>query len=104
MRRVHLFISGEVIGVSFRSFIENNAVDHFYNIGSGKPRSLTDIADIILRVANKQVPIIVKKSGMNKQYTCDISRLTQEIGKITYSDFETSIKEMIRYYSSLKDE
>ena len=26
MRRVHVFISGEVVGVFFRSFIENNAI------------------------------------------------------------------------------
>ena len=75
-------------------FVENNVKDKFYNVGNGQHVDLLTIAEKIKQVSGKSFEILVKKEGMNKEYTCDNSRLIEELGKdgFEFKDIEKSIK------------
>ncbi len=82
-------------------FINHETKYKFYNIGRGEPIDLYRIAQKILRITRKKLPIKIYKSGLNKEYTCDTLRLKEEIQNFTYMDFDASIKELIDYYQSI---
>jgi nucleoside-diphosphate-sugar epimerase len=78
-------------------FINKKPKHKIYNISSGERRSsLLDISKNILEVCNKNVPVIIKGEG--NEYTCDISRLTNEFPKFRFTNFNQSIKELVNYY------
>lgn len=81
-------------------FIEHTGGERIYNVGSGKPIELKDVAAMI---ANKlKVPLIIKEGGLGREYSCDISRLIAEMGQVPYTPLEKSINELIDYYTSVK--
>jgi len=72
----------------------------FYNIGRGESVDLVSIAKLILKISGKKLPIKILKKGLNKEYTCNITRLRKEIPDFKYTSFEKSIKELIEYYKA----
>ena len=82
-------------------FIIHKAKYKFYNIGTGKPINLFQIAQRIIALTKNEVPIQILKNGWNKEYSCDVTRLQSEIPKLKFTDLDTSIKEMIEYYQSI---
>ena len=83
-------------------FIENKVKYKSYNIGTGKSIDLITIADKIKKIGNKEMNILVKKRGINKEYTCDVSRLQSEFKGIEYTNIDNAIKELYQWYK--KDE
>lgn len=79
-------------------FINIKSKQTFYNIGSGKQIDLLSIAKIILEVTGKDLPIKILKKGLNKEYTCDISRLRNEYSDIYFTDIRMAISELTDYY------
>lgn len=82
-------------------FIENEARHKFYNIGTGKKIDLLTIAQKILQISGKNLPITVKNPRLNNEYTCDISRLSSEFSDLQYTNFEKSLEELFEYYKSI---
>lgn len=84
-------------------FIYHKAKEKFYNIGTGKKIDLLTIANIINKIAVKKSEIIVKKKGLNKEYTCDNLKLKKEIKNLKFSDHYNSIVNLYEWYSSIKN-
>lgn len=63
--------------VSF--FIERNMRYHDYNVCTGIPVSLYDIAAAIKQQMHSSSPIVIEKDGFNKEYTGSNDRLLEEI-------------------------
>ena len=82
-------------------FIDNQPRHKFYNIGTGIKIDLPTIAKKILDISNKDLLIVIKNSGLNKEYTCDVSRFLSEFPDFRYTSFEESLKELFDYYKSL---
>lgn len=80
-------------------FINNTGKERFYNIGTGKKYSLLDIGKKILEKSGKNLPIVIKKNGLNKEYTCDIGRLKKEIPDLSFTPIDSAIDELFLYYS-----
>jgi len=81
-------------------FIEHNTKYKFYNMGSGKKIDILSIAKIINQTADKKSNIIIKKNGLNKEYTCDNSRLVREIKNQRFTNIEEAIKELYLWYKN----
>lgn len=81
--------------------IKNKVKHKFYNIGRGEAVDLLTIAKKILQLSGKNLQIIVKRPGLNKEYTCDVSRFLSEFPDFQYTDFSQSLKELFEYYKSL---
>lgn len=82
-------------------FINNNPKEKFYNIGTGKKIDLLTIAKIINEISDKKSKIIVKKNGLNREYTCDNSRLKKEIKGIKFTDFDQTLKFLLQWYKNI---
>ncbi|MBT4121066.1 MAG: NAD-dependent epimerase/dehydratase family protein [Candidatus Magasanikbacteria bacterium] len=83
-------------------FIENEKTKHkFYNIGRGERVSLSSIVHRILYVLDEEKDIKINKPDLNKEYTCDISRLKSELKNIEYTELDQSLLELIKYYKTI---
>ena len=79
-------------------FIKNDSKENIYNIGVGKPVDLISIAETINQIADKKSEIIVKKEGLNREYSCDNSRLMKDLENFRFTALEESIRELYEYY------
>lgn len=77
---------------------------HSYNIVSGRKVDLLTLAKLVKKVSKKEIPIIVCKEGLDKEYTADNSRLLEEIGSINLMDYEESIQALYDHYLEKREE
>lgn len=84
-------------------FILNNPKCHEYNVCSGKPIKLSDIAEFINnRMAGKGISYQLE--GYSKAYTGDNSRLLEEIMPLTFMDLQEGIDKQIIWQRGCKHE
>lgn len=79
-------------------FINNHPRFKSYNIGTGDPINLVNIAKRINNQSQKKSKIEVLKRGFKKEYTCSNNRLISEIGKFNFSDFNRSLSMLRKWY------
>ncbi len=85
-------------------FIENDARDKTYNVCSGRPVSLTELARKIAQVSaevsgNKSTPdVSVLNEGMGPEYSADNSRMLAEMGGYQFWDLQNSIRDLYAWY------
>ena len=83
-------------------FIQYDGRYKFYNIGTGQAINLLTIAHKINKIGENKSRIIVKKKGLNYEYTCDNTRLLKEIKNLRFTDFDKTLKELFDWYGSIK--
>ena len=81
-------------------FINHKAKHKFYNIGRGKKIDILTIANKINKISNKKSKITIKNMGLNNEYTCDNSRLVNELKKFNFTDFDKSLVELYNWYKN----
>lgn len=79
-------------------FIIHQVKYKFYNIGTGQSIDLLSLAKKISLLNKGQQKIIVKKSGLGKEYTCNNSRLKRELYNFSFTPLDTAIKELFSWY------
>ena len=72
--------------------------EHVYNVTTGKRVDLLALANMVLKVSGKELPIYVCKEGMGKEYTSDNTRLLKELGGYEFSNIEECIAKLYRWY------
>lgn len=83
-------------------FIVHQSHHTFYNVGTGTKIDILSLAQEINNIAEKKSKIIVKKKGLNKEYTCDNSLLMQELGEFTFEDYKDGIAKLYQWYKNKK--
>lgn len=83
-------------------FISRNVGYNSYNIGTGKPINLIAIAKKINKIAEKRSDIIIKYPGFNKEYTCNNTRLINELGNFQFTNFDVTLKNLYNWYKQNK--
>ena len=77
--------------------IENEPRYHDYNACAGIRVKLSEIAEIVKKLTNSHVPVIIEKDGMNKEYSGSNDRFMAETdGEIKLLSLEEGIKRMIK--------
>lgn len=69
-----------------------------YNIGTGRRIELLTIARKINELAIHKSRIIVKKNGLNNEYTCNNSHLMRSLGHFSFSNFDDSLRNLYNWY------
>lgn len=85
-----------------RYFAERTGTYRSYNIGTGNTVSLLEIANKINSLPGPRRNISVMKIGLNREYTCDVSRLTKEIKGMRFTPFDVALRELYDQYISNK--
>lgn len=84
-------------------FITAKNLKHsFYNVGTGRKVDLQMLTQEICKVAGNKTKVLVKKSGLNKEYTCDSSRLLEEMRGFCFIERKKAIAELYQWYKQRK--
>lgn len=79
-------------------FIDNEVKYHDYNVCSGVPVSLMEIAQKIKEQMGSRAEIVVLNQGLNKEYTADNSRLLKEMNnQNVFTSLDEGIKIQIEH-------
>lgn len=85
-------------------FLCAQPIYHVYNVCTGIPVELTELAKMIGEVTGtKQLPA-VERDGYQPDYTGDNSRLIKEMGAFQFTSPMVAIEELYSYYLSIQDE
>jgi GDP-L-fucose synthase len=79
-------------------FIENDARHRAYNVCSGRPVTLTELAGIVAQVSGRNPDVSVTTSGMGAEYTGDNSRLLAELGDYKFWDLRSAVSDFYSWY------
>ena len=60
--------------------IDNDLQHKMYNASSGHHMMLSEIAEIVKKEMNSDLPIVILKDGLNLEYTANGERLFNESG------------------------
>src|ERR1035437_9042423 len=81
-----------------RWFIENDGRHKAYNVCSGRPVAITELAQIVAQVSARNPSVSVLPEGMGPEYSGDSSRMLTEMGGYQFWDLEGSIRELYSWY------
>lgn len=84
-------------------FINNDTKYKSYNIGVGSPVSLLTLAKKINEIDDMKSEIIVKKKGLNRQYSCNNDRLKEEVKGFSCQNISKSLEELYGWYKRNKN-
>jgi UDP-glucose 4-epimerase len=83
-------------------FIENDPRHKAYNIATGRPVALTELARVIAQVSaqvsGRTPDISVLSEGLGPEYSADNSRMLAEMGNYQFWDLEDSIRNLYSWY------
>ncbi|MDD2337057.1 MAG: NAD(P)-dependent oxidoreductase [Geobacteraceae bacterium] len=79
-------------------FIENDVCCKEYNVTPDETTELQELAEKVVHVSGKNIPILVSKKGMGLEYSGDNGRLRKEIPHLQFTKLETAIKDLYRWY------
>ena len=79
-------------------FIENEASYRAYNLCSGAPVPLTELARIVAEIAGSNPPVSSLTSGMGAAYTADNSRLLAEMRGYRFCELRQAVGELYSWY------
>jgi len=90
-----------------RWFIENNARHKAYNVCTGHPAALTELARVIARVSvqvsGRKPNVSVMTEGMELEYSADNSRMLTEMGAYRFWDLEDAIGDLYAWYEQCEE-
>ena len=81
-----------------RWFIENEPRYKTYNVCSGRPMALSELAKMVARVSKRNPQVLVMAEGRGSEYTADNSRMLAEIKGYQFWNLEDSIAELYSWY------
>lgn len=81
-----------------RWLLEEKPRFHDYNLCTGKPVLLSDIAKLVCQTAGKDLPIQMLADGMAMEYTGSPMRLRGELPSFVPTSLEEAIARLYRFY------
>jgi GDP-L-fucose synthase len=85
-------------------FIENNARHKAYNVCSGRPVAISELAQIVAQVSaqvsGRNPNVSVLTEGMGPEYSADNSRMLAEMGGYRFWDLEGAIRDLYGWYGA----
>ena len=75
-----------------------------YNVCTGRPVDLRTLAEKVVSVSGKALPIEIRNSGMGNEYSGDNQRLMSEIPGYRFREIDDSIARLYRWYGERKAE
>lgn len=82
-------------------FIDNIPIHHDYNVCTGVPVCLSEIAELLQSKWDKPVAIQIKEGGKKPPYIGNNERLINEIGNLKFTDISIGMDVLIEYYQKL---
>ena len=85
-------------------FLLNQVKHKAYNVTPGEPVSLVAIAEKILEISKKTLPIQISQEGLGKEYSADNARLKDEFKGLRFTPLSQSMKQLYDWLTLQKDQ
>jgi len=92
----YLYIDDLIQIINF--FITHDARYHEYNITPDQSVSLKWLAELIMSISGKRLPVLIASEGLGLEYSGDNSRLREEMPGVIFTPFEISICDLYDWY------
>jgi UDP-glucose 4-epimerase len=79
-------------------FMENDPRHTAYNVCTGRPVALTELARIVAQVSGCNPSVSVMTEGTGHEYSGDNSRMLAEMGGYRFCDLQSSIHDLYSWY------
>lgn len=79
-------------------FISHKPQGNVYNVCSGKTIDFKTLAEMIVKLANKKLDIVIKAAGLGREYSGDNALLLGELKGFKFSALEASLNELYHWY------
>lgn len=79
-------------------FIENKPLFHDYNVCQGKEYLLSELANIVLQISGKRLPVILLSNEKNFDYSADNGRICSEIKNLELTPMNEVVRTLYDYY------
>lgn len=73
-----------------------------YNVVPNEIMSIRQLADLVLEVSGKRLPVIVEEPGEAAEYTGSSERLLGEVSGIEFTSIEDGVARLFAYYAANK--
>ena len=83
-------------------FVLHKSKNKFYNIGPAQKVDLVSAANIINHISDQPTEIIIRKQGLNKEYTCNSERLRSELKQFGFTPLGNAVKSLYKWYQPRK--
>lgn len=84
-------------------FIENKGEYNTYNVTPEKSIELIMLAEKVRDISGKNLPIIIAQEGMGVEYSGDNNRLHKEISNFKFTNIDSSISKLYKWYQENKN-
>jgi GDP-L-fucose synthase len=74
-----------------------------YNVTPDNSAQLHNLAEIVLEISQKDLPIITDKPGLGLEYSGDNERLHKEIPELKFTELQYAIIQLYQWYLTNKD-
>lgn len=82
-------------------FIQKKPSEAFINIGCGEAIDLQTIAKKVIREVGTEIPVLIANNGWANEYSCDNTRLQNEMKNFIFTTLDMAIAELIKYYKTI---
>ena len=82
-------------------FIKNETNENFINVTPTKSIEIVELAKMVNEFSDFKSEIIVKKEGLNKEYTGDNSKLLKLMPDLQFTEYEKGLKTLYDYLSAI---
>lgn len=90
---------------AYHAILENGAVGHVYNIGSGKSCSIQSILEQLLSLSKTKIEVVIDKNlfrpGDEAELLCDSTKLRKTISWKPTMPLEQSLKDTLDYWRNI---
>lgn len=94
------YLDVEDLGWIIDGFLAKRPEHRQYNVCTGRSLDLLTLAQNVVRVSGKDLPIVVKNEGMGSEYSGDPARMLEEIPDFHFRGIDDSIARLYRWYET----
>jgi UDP-glucose 4-epimerase len=86
-----------------RRVLEEEVSARTLNVSAGEPRELFELAKMVLKAADKELPIQIEEPGMGREYSADVTLLGVQLPGLRFTPLQTGISRLYRWYCEHRD-
>lgn len=92
------YVYSDDLPIIMKYFVEHDCKYKSYNITPDNSIELYKLAELVLKISGKKLPIIVGKEVMGLEYSGDNTRLRQEMTEFKFMAIEESVTKLYDWY------
>jgi len=83
-------------------FLDHDTDEKAYNVVPDGSCRLRELADLVVGISGKDLPVVVANEGMGLEYTGDNARLRRTMPDLRFTPVEDAIERLYRWYADRK--